>query len=552
MSLVGVDSYMTWVCYVNGERVSEDTILNEDCVVICVAAEADRGFDPFTVTVSVEGQKASSYTYTAPVSMWDCATRYCKEQGLDYATYVWTNENQSTAAMSELTLTVRDTTLYGSIYKEPEKPTEATVTIYRYDGEEETVQTYAVEYGCRFDTFVQENFWAEYNDSNSHEYEYAFFGGEMGGEMGGYQELKGALKVWMIKRSVLEQGYNVSVDLTTRDSISEKGEKRMYYPATLRQLVYEVTDWDIYLDGYSLSVNGETITNSEKFDYIENCEEKLYYRDVTLVVKPIFEINVEVLTQDEQSKSKKLTYYGEVTPAQVALDLGLSRKADDYLWKTGWSSDSTEYLYSVGEPLMMRLQSGGYLFVEARKIRVGISLITESGEEIWLDTNSTSDPHAGWEWSVDVKTAVGGFVSFDDYIWKLKEESGYLREVTGDEVLSFVRKEYTGDYYGLLTVYTLVGSPKKVMVQVVLDENGTETKLLDVEYDATKSIASVLKDLGYVWYTDCDNYTVRKDGVDYSFWVDGYNGNYGPVIAEQSWSVISALKCSIRIHLMRK
>jgi hypothetical protein len=473
--------------------------------------------------------------------------RYCKEQGVDYATYVWTNESQL-AAISECTLTVRDTTLYGSIYKEPEKPTEATVTICRYDGEEETVQTYTVAYGCRFETFVQENFWAEYSDSNSHEYEYAFFGGEMGG----YQELTGSHNVWMIKRSVLEQGYNVSVDLTTRENISEKGEKPMYYPATLRQLVYEVTGWDIFLDGYYVLVNGESVSSSDKFDYIANFEERLYYRDVAIVVKPIFEINVEVLTQDERSKSKTLTYYGEVTPSQVALDLGLSRKAEDYLWKTGWSSDSTEYLYSVGEPLIMRLQWGEYLFVEARKVLVNLSIIIPTGEEMQFNTTSDMANNVGWEWSVSVQKAasfaLGEVVgAFDDYRWSVKDEDGFVRSVTGDYLLNAVNKPYTGDATALYTVYTLIAVPKQVQVRVIsYDTNGNEVVLNEGEYESGTTIGTLLSSLGF--QKGDDNYTFVKEGKTYWMMVDLFSG-YDSNFSGGSFSWQTNIDRSIRITL---
>ncbi len=544
------DPYMSWVYYMNGERVDGSVVLTKDSVVVCVAEEADRAIPEFTIAIGVDGYGAKSYTYRGPVTMWEVAQRYCKETGIDYFDYIWDCEAVS---LQEFLPIVRDRTICGVLYTEPVQPTESTVTLRRYDGVEETVQTYAVSYGMAFDAFVQQYLIPEYTYDTAFECEYAFYIAGDGMNEFSYASLEGNCSLWMIKRSVLEQGYNVSVDLTTRDDITENKNLLMQYPCTLRHLIWEVTGYELWLDAYRVTVNGNLIEYGGKEDYWYLTESKLYYTDMEIVVKPIFEIGVVVEVAGETDKSKTLTYYEDVTPMQVAKDLGLSHDAGDYLWNVGWSSTDDNPVYPT-DGLMMRLGNGnGYLFVTARKVVVGISLMRANGEELNVDHVVDPNSFDGWDWSVSVKSAIEYYIGseYADFNWRVKDSNGE-RAVTLEEVLAFIYIENGSSFDKKYTYYTLIGTPKKVMVEVVVDENGGQTEISDKEYNGGETIGSVLYELGYR-LSNKGNTICVKDGVEYTFWAEGYDGYMLPNdLSGRLWTWLSEINCSIRIVIWKQ
>lgn len=540
------DPNMEWVYYMNGERVNGDTLLMEESVVVCVCAEADQQMPEFTITIDVDGHGANSYSYRAPVTIWEVAQRYCKEKGLNYYDYVWDCEAVSFQPFQPI---VCDRWISAVLYSEPVQPTESYVSVRRCDGGEETISTYAVPYGMQFDAFVREYLLPEYTYETAFECEYAFYVAGDGMNEFSYASLQGSYNLWMIKRSVLEQGYNVSVDLTTRDNVSATGSRPMYYPATLRALIWEVTGCEIWsLDMYNVTVNGSLIEYGGKDDFFYLTENKLYYTNLEIIVKPIFEIGVFVVVDEESSKSATLTYSEDVTPRRIAQDLGLSRDAFDYLWAIGWDSMSEDYVHP-DDGLMLRVQSrGAYLFVKARKVLVGISLIRENGEEMNFDPMAGIPSGDGWDWSVTVQDAAANLLGDEckDYNWRVKDSNGE-REVTLDDVLEF-NMEGGASYDKKYTYYTLVGTPKRVQVEVVIQgDNGTQKKLIDQEIDGGTTIGNVLYELGYrnsnQGWSNC-----VKDGKEYSYWVEGYNGEpLSSSISGKTWGWMSGIPCSIRI-----
>jgi hypothetical protein len=362
-----------------------------------------------------------------------------------------------------------------------------------------------------------------------------------------YAKLEGNFNLWMIKRSVLEQGYHVSVDLTTRDNVSETGSQTMHHPSTLRNLIWEVTGGEIWnLDMYQVTINGSLIELNGKEDFFYWTESKLYYTDVEIVVKPIFQIGVFVMVNAESSKNATLTYYDDVTPRKIAQDLGLSRDALDYLWTIGWDSSSQDYVHP-DEYLMMRMQSGGYLYVTARKVLVGINLTLENGEEMNFEPMMGGSSDEGWDWSVSVKDAAELWLGseYANYNWKVKNEYGEY-DVTLDDVLEFSLDG--GSFDKKYTYYTLIGRPKRIQVEVVLqDGDGTQRKLLDKKIDGGSIVGSVLSELGYA-STSQGGMTCEKDGRVYSYWVEGYNGQgLSSNISGMSWGTAMKIPCSVRI-----
>lgn len=518
------DPYMSWVYYMGGERVDGSTVLTEDCTVVCVAEEADRAIPEFTVTIEVDGFKSKSYTYRGPVTMGEVVQKYCRETGIEYSDYIWDAEAVS---FFEFTPIVYSRTIHAVLYTEPVKPTESIITLRRYDGVEETVRTYSVAYGMGFDEFVRQYLIPEYTYDTAFECEYAFYVGGDGNNEFTYATLEGNYSLWMIKRSVLQQGYNVSVDLTLREGGGSTEARMMYYPTNIRRLIWEVTGWELGgLDMYQVTINGTTIEYGGKEDFFYLTESKLYYTDMHIVVKPIFEIGVCVEVAGETSKSKTLTYYENVTPTQIAKDLGLSRGAFDYLWAYGWDSTSQDYIHPE-EGLMMRFANGGAcLIVTARKVVVGVSIIRANGEEMNFEPMIDSSSSSGWDWSVSVKTAAESWLGeeYADYNWRVKDSMGE-REATLEDVLEFNYTENGASFDKKYTYYTLVGTPKKVMVEVwYTDENYNQTEIIDQEYDGGKTIGNILYEMGYR-LSNKGAFYCTKDGVEYSFWVEGYDGN---------------------------
>ena len=545
------DPNMSWVYYIGGERVDGSTVLTGDCTVVCVAEEADRTIPEFTVTIEVDGFKSKSYTYRGPVTMWEAAQKYCRETGLNYSDYIWDAE---AAASPEFMPIVYSRTIHAVLYTEPTKPTESVVTLRRYDGVEETVQTYAVAYGMGFDEFVRQYLIPEYSYDTACDCEYGFYVAGDGNNEFTYAKLEGNYSLWMIKRSVLQQGYNVSVDLTHRDGPTSMENRTMNWPATLRNLIWEVTGWEIWsLDMYQVTINGATIEYGGKEDFFYLTEHKLYYTDMEIVVKPIFEIGVHVEVAGESSKSKTLTYYEDVTPTQVAKDLGLSRGVFDYLWAYGWDSMSQDYIHPE-ESLMMRFSNGGaYLIVTARKVMVGVSIIRANGEEMNFEPMIDHTSDSGWDWSVSVKNAAEYWLGseYADYNWRVKDSNGeYV--VSLEDVLEFNYSENGNSFDKKYTYYTLLGTPKKVMVEVYVEENYNQTEIIDKEYDGGQTIGSILYELGYRLSNKGTLYCT-KGGVDYTFWVEGYDGQMLPYsISGMSWTWHTEIPCSIRIVIWKQ
>ncbi len=501
----GVDYSFTYVYYIDGEQVWDTRVLEEDCVVVCVVDTEVKEFNPFTITVSVDGKTPATYTYTNPVTRMDAVLKYCKANGLDYSDYTWLGEEASISA-DVLIPVVHSVTVNGSIYAPPVAPVTSNVTITKYDGANETKKTYTTAYGKNFDDFVKESVYPEYDKDNIANNEYAFY--LFGDSLNEFScaILEGTYDVLMIKRSALTSGYTVDCDLLTAEGITEQVTRTMNIPATLRHLIWELTDWELDPTGYQFTINGKVIEGIDGGDKVFNAYEyDLYYKNVTLKVRPIFKVNAVVETKDESAKSKTITYYEMPTLAKIAQDLALSRSVDSYLWLR--SSDSQDYIQ--GDMPFGHGYSEYTVYIKARKVYVDLYFVTADGMDFYLETSMDAmNENYGWEWSVSARNAVtellgGGtpIATFDEFTWTAKGMDGEFA-VTDTTVLEYtiVQGEMPSEWGYGRTVYSLMGTRKAAEVDIVeQDGNGNETHRGKAGYalSSTITVGRILQNYGY-------------------------------------------------------
>jgi hypothetical protein len=204
------------------------------------------------------------------------------------------------------------------------------------------------------------------------------------------------------------------------------------------------------------------------------------------------------------------------------------------------------------EGLLLRMQSGGgSLYVTARKVLVGLSILKTNGEEMYFEPTVGYDSAEGWDWSVTVQEAAERWLGdeYKDYNWRVKDSIGEY-DVTLEDVLEFNYIEGGASFDKKYTYYTLIGTPKRVMVEVVLQGNAMEQKLFNQEIDSDTSIGSVLAGLGYAMGEGLQ--TCTKDGAEYSYGVDGYDGYPLPSsVSGMSWPWTAKIPCSIRIVIWK-
>lgn len=506
----GEQEEYTFHFYQNGVQVTEDTSLNKTCAVVAVEQNADVALTEFSVTVWVEGKSSQTYVYTRPVTVTDVAFTYCTANGLRWEDYEWTEYESVSAGMPEVIYASMN--VYGYIYEEPPIPTSVTVNVTKYDGVEERKTSYTAAYGSDFDAFVKAQLLPAYDAENLQNNEYAFFRlGESGLNEYTCAKLTETTDVLMIKRSVMQAGYSVSVDMQTFGAYApETREERMYRPETLRTLIWEITGNELSAyDSYFITVNGENIASDDKV--WEAFDIRLYYQDIEVVVRPIYKINAVVKAQDEQAKSKTLTYTQTVYPSMIYQDLGLSREMAEYVWKYGTYQEYAEANYHarLEEHFMFSEPTETTVYIGARTVFADLYFTTSDGQEFRFETSGNGLPDfKGWEWSVTAGEVFKYFAgedasvvgTFDEYTWTLKTPDGE-QTATAQTLLEFViPAEY--DYYdednNYRTVYSLTGMSKNVQVSVsVTDANYQTEEKGTKSYAAGTTLGDILTAYGY-------------------------------------------------------
>ena len=502
-TIYGDNPDYTFHYYMDGVQVSESTILTKDCTVVCVWDSVDVPLPEYTLTVYMEGRAQLSYKYTRPASMRDAIEKYCKATGIKMSDYAWCEPNSQMAHFDINTAWAYDITIYGYTYVEPEKPTTQEITVWKYDGVAETKELYNVPFEVRSGDFIRENLFPAFDNDNPFDNEYVFYFCGMymdalyGDELFEYDNTK----ILMIKKSVLDAGYTVKIDFMNRGyEYSEEYEQVYYEPRTLSALVYEMTYYNIDFMTFQFTVNGEVlIANGEKI--FEEYEIYPRYKDITIVVRPVYEVWVNVNTQDEGNKTQTVMFYGGISLPAIAQAVGLNRDFSEYAWKIGYS----EEYYWDETGFFMTSEYSVPVTIEARRVYTNFYFITADGMELYLESDIYGDYGIWWEWSVDVKTAfdkmIGGdpVENFDDFTWIAKSEQGEFA-VTANDVLSYL---VSGDYYygemsmAYKTVYSIIGTRKTVTVRV--EENGMNGQVEKGEqsYNAGMTVGDILSGYGY-------------------------------------------------------
>ncbi len=491
--------------YMDGAQVSADTVLTKDCAVVCVLQQQDVELDPFTVTVYIEGQEKISYTYTRPIALRDAIAKYCAEKRVKMNDYTWTELESVLMSFDINTAWAYNVELYGYIYVEPEKPTTQTVKVLKYDGETETNEEYTIGMDVRMSAFIREYLLPNYDEENVYNNEYLFFYfGDNSAIYAGDLLSGGTTELLMIKASVLEAGYTVQIDFMNRgESTAQTYENTLYFPLTLRTILCETTSWDIDYMTFHITVNGEEFTYSEeeKVESYEVFERYPCYKDMSIVVRPIYRVNVDVRATDETDKTQSVEICGGISLPIIAQKVGLRYDFSVYGWKIGYS----EEYYWDPSGFFMPSEVEFQVVVEARKVYTDFYFITAEGTEMTFETSMYNDGYA-WDWSVNVQTAFetivgtgGGMDSFDDFTWIAKCETGEFT-VTAQDVLSYIiPEEY--DYWDTAsnykTVYSLRGERKNVTVRVIEQNADGEVVKGEQVYNTDVTIGDILSAYGY-------------------------------------------------------
>lgn len=535
----GDDPDYNFLYYMDGVAVDGSTVITETCAVVCVADNIDVALPAFTLTVSVDGYSSESYTYTRPVTMFDAISKYCKSKGLHMDTYTWEEVESVVAGFDIHEACIRNVNLRGYIYVEPEAPTTATVEVVKYDGVNETESSYVVEIGSTMSAFITKNLLPEYDSENIDSNEYTFhYWGDYFNQVYGGDSFYGNTKLLMIKKSVVEAGYTVTLDYQDRNGWNENVEQTMYYPATVQQLIHELTgnyleEWDMH----EYTVNGEVLQGGEKI--FEAFTADPQYKNVTIKVRPIFYVYAVVDVKGETEKTAELVFKKAVTIPEIAEELGLDYDANAYCWRVG---SSQQYYNDMSMPISLS-ETTIQVTVSARRVYTDIYFVDKNGMYMRFE-NSPFHSDLGWEWSVTPKEAFETMIgtgedidSFDDFTWTAKGPNGEFA-VGANDVLNYViPAEY--DYYdeesNYRTVYSLTGVRK--MVTVTVEENGTEkgTKT----YKTTVTLGEILAEYGYT-QSDANNVMVQP------LWADMSNEEFSSIV--WGWNTVVTWPIRITVY----
>ena len=501
-TIYGDNPDYTFHYYMDGVQVSEGTILTKDCTVVCVADSVDVPLSEFTITVYMDGMDEISYTYTRPVAMRDTIEKYCTAMGVKMSDYSWEEPESQMASFDINTAWAYDITIRGFVYVEPEKPTTHTINVRKYDGETETQESYTIPLDMRSGDFIREYLFPAFDNDNPFDNEYVFYFCSMymsqlyGDEIFEYEK-----DILMIKKSVLDAGYTVKIDFMNRGfDHSEQYEQVYYEPRTISALVYEMTYYNIDFMTFQFTVDGKML-NAGEGKIFEEYEIYPRYKDITIVVRPAYEVWVNVNTQDEGDKTQMVMFYGGISLPAIAQAVGLSRDFSEYAWKIGYS----EEYYWDENGFFMTSEYSIPVTIEARRVYTNFYFVNAEGMELYLESDIYGDYGIWWEWSVNVKTAfermIGGdpVENFDDYTWIAKTEQGEFT-VTENDILSYL---VSHDYnYGEMsmaykTVYSIIGTRKTVTVRV--EESGINGQVEKGEqnYNAGLTVGEILSGYGY-------------------------------------------------------
>ena len=534
--------------YMDGVQVSEDTILTKDSVVVCVDETKDVALPTFTVSVYIDGQTKISYQYSRPMAMRDAIEKYCAAKGLKMSDYTWTEQESVMASFDINAPWARDIEIYGYIYVEPEKPTSRKINVLKYDGEVESTASYEIGLDMNAGEFIRSYLISDFNEENVWENEYMFFYyGEYLNPIYGFDNFYGyEYDIFMIKSSVLSAGYNVDLDIMCRGHFASETYQRTYYmPMTLRQMIDDLgmgyyIDWmtyEITLDGVVLDPgDSEKIFNSYEFDP--------QYKDISVKIRPIYQMYIDVRAAGEEDKSKNLTFYGDVTLPIIVEALGLNYTYRDYAWKI---NESSEYYWEESGLFYEKL--GQYevtIVIEARKVYTSFNFVNKNGEEMMFGDGYLYDYIPTWDWSVNAKTAyetmigVGDDIdSFEDFTWIAKGPNGEF-EVTADTVLNYVIPEMYDHYdsaSNFRTYYSLIGTRKTVTVSVYEQGNDGETEKGAKTYSSTVTLRTILAEYGY---TDDTKYWIMVNPLD-----GGWSYNFP---TEWNWDSLATWPIKITVY----
>jgi hypothetical protein len=452
--------------------------------------------------------------------MRDAIAKYCAEKNLKMSDYTWTEKESQMASFDINTAWVRDIEIYGYIYVEPEKPTSRKINVLKYDGIEETTASYEIGLDMNAGDFIRAYLSPDFDDENIQENEYTFFmvpdsPGSSYWYIYGFDSFyEYEFKILMLKTSVLDAGYTVDLDITFRGGLAPETCTVTYHmPMSLSGIIQDL-GWSYYIDWttYQITVDDKVLDPGDSEKIFDEYEINPHYKNVSVKMRPIYQVYVDVCVEDEGDKSKELTFYGDVTLPMIVEELGLKYTYRDYAWKINWSSD---YFWTEDGGLYERLSEYQiYLVVEARKVYTNFTFVNQYGHEMILGSDYDFHNAFSWDWSVNVKTAFETMVgtgedmdAFDDFTWIAKGPNGEF-EVTADTVLNYIIPEMYDHYdnaSNYRTVYSLIGTRKTVTVSVFEQGMDGETEKGTKTYPTTVTIADILAEYGYtndgnIWF----------------------------------------------------
>lgn len=537
--------------YMDGMQVSEDTVLTKECAVVCVDVTQDVELPEFTLTVYIEGQEKISYNYTRPVTMRDAIAKYCAQNKLKMSDYTWTEKESQMVSFDINTAWVRDIEIYGYIYVEPEKPTSRTINVLKYDGVTETTSNYEIGLDMKAGEFIRIYLSSDFDNDNIYENEYMFFlypdspNSHFFPLYGGDVFFEYAYKMLMIKTDVLTAGYTVTLDFMNRGHMaSELYEQTYSMPMTIHQLVQEMSGYYIDWMNYEITVNGKVLDYGDSEKIFAEYEINPQYKNISIKVRPIYRVNVDVRAAGEEEKSKSLTFYGGVTMPAIVEALGLNYTYRAYAWKLGWGS---EYYWEESGLLYEKLgESELNIVIEARKVYANFTFVNQYGDEMIFGSEYDFNNAFSWDWSINAKTAYETYVDteedldkFDDFTWIAKGPNGEF-EVTADTILNYIVPDMY-DYYDTAsnyrTLYSLIGTRKTVAVSIFEQGNDGETEKGTKTYPTTVTIADILAEYGYT-----------NDGNTW-FMVNSLNGGWSNNFpADWQWDTVVTWPVKITVY----
>ena len=464
--------YYDYVWSEGENSVSVDDVLDRNKIYL--GAHKDLAINPFSVTLSIEGGKSKTYSFTKPVLTDTLIEQFFKEVGENANNYDITNE---TAIRMEIVLTQNKTITFA------EKNTVISARVIRSDDPfvpDFQSYSFASPTPPTLKEFA-EHLKINYNDFyfySGYDYSYAL-----------PETATSFSQITAIEKSLIEKEYTATIeyrdphnDEPTTYTIKANGVitlgDLLRLPAEGKDGVIEFLNFDPW--NYQFTVNAQTLspvtTDPLCFPI---------FKTTIIEVENLYRYRIEGPFESINGMREVVTTY---TMQGYEIEKWVDEDLSNYSVSIGWNSELLTY--------------------EQFKF---MSLPTEGNEcNLRFYPNmvkvSLFDGFDGYENFVEAYTdfptiALSNIMySYDDYIWTLKSPDGTITEPDKDTVLSYLPNFAVMGTEGFYTEYVLVRTMRYYIVNLTVDSVAYGSKMFDKKLNLT--FGEILKEFGNFNYND--------------------------------------------------